>query len=369
MSVPFIKHIQLLPDTVPFVGPETLERLNGKAFSARLGANESAFGISSGASQALSQANYREACSWYGDPENFELRTLLNEKHGIAIQNICVDAGIDSLLGLTIRMFVEPGITVVTSQGAYPTVNYHVAAYGGTIHTVPYKNNHEDPVALLEAAHATNARLVYLANPDNPMGTCLQADDINALINGLPEGCLLMLDEAYVEFMDQMPPLPLDIGNNNVIRYRTFSKAYGMAGMRIGYVIAHVDIIAGFNRIRNHFGVNRLAQLAATASLRDTEFLPYVTRLVNEGRQRIYQMASSLSLDYLPSATNFVAVDIGSTDKARQVISSLAQAGVFMRQPGVSPLNRYIRVGVGTEKEHEYLESIMTSVIERHSND
>ncbi|MFK7992881.1 MAG: aminotransferase class I/II-fold pyridoxal phosphate-dependent enzyme [Granulosicoccus sp.] len=363
MSIPFSSIVQSLPDTIPFVGPETLERKHQRSFIARLGANESAFGISPHASDAIRQAAGTTDCSWYADPENHELRTLLAEKHNVPIENLCVDAGIDSLLGLTVRMFVEPGVTMVSSLGAYPTVNYHANGYGANIHSVPYKNHHEDTVALVDAAHTHRARLVYLANPDNPMGTCLHPGDIQNMLAELPEDCLLMLDEAYLEFMDTMPSLPIDANNTRLIRFRTFSKAYGMAGMRIGYVIAHADIIAGFNRIRNHFGVNRIAQIAAAASVRDSAFIPRVTELVQLGRQRIYDLADSLSLKYLPSSTNFVAVDMRNHETASAVIESLANRGVFMRKPMVSPQNRFIRVGVGSEEEHHHLEKVLVPII------
>ena len=363
MTVLFTPHIQALPDTVPFVGPETLERLNQQTFKARVGANESAFGISPLATEALQEAILHSGCPWYPDPENFELRSQLSEKHDVDMANICVDAGIDSLLGLTIRLFIQPCANVVTSAGAYPTVNYHVNGYGGILHSVPYKNNYEDIDALAASAHATGASLVYLANPDNPMGTWLEADAINSLVEKLPDNCLLMLDEAYIEFMDQRLIVPVDTSNDRVIRYRTFSKAYGLAGMRIGYVIAHHSIIAGFNRIRNHFGVNRLAQIAATASLRDTSFLPGITTLVEQGRQRIYAMAEKHKLPYLPSATNFVAVDFDCADKANAILNSLLGESVFVRKPAVPPLHTFIRFGVGNEQEHHLLESTIDALL------
>lgn len=363
MKPPFTQLVQSLPDTVPFVGPETLERKNGKPFAARIGANESAFGISPLARTTLQDMLSTQGCSWYGDPENHTIRGLLSAKHQVDMRSICVDAGIDSLLGLTIRLFIEAGDTVVTSNGAYPTVNYHVAGYGGRLVAVPYKDNHEDPVALAEAAQKNNARLVYLANPDNPMGTCLTAQDIQTLIDNLPDRCLLMLDEAYIEFMTQQETLPLRIENTRVLRFRTFSKAYGMAGMRIGYVMAHPDIISGFDRIRNHFGVARPAQIAAEASLRDQSFLLSITTRVEQGRQRIYDLATSLNLAYLPSATNFVTVDLGDVARAEDLVQSLGKAGVFMRKPMVPPQDRFVRIGVGTEAEHLCLEKAIRPLL------
>jgi len=356
MTIPFTKQVQALPATVPFVGPETLERQAEQVFSARIGANESAFGISSKARAAIEQALSEAGCSWYGDPENHALRTALAERHKIPMECICVDAGIDSLLGLSVRMLMEQGDQVVTSDGAYPTFNYHVSGFGGELNKVPYNNLHEDPQALLDAAKKTKARLVYFANPDNPMGTWHDAATVQTFIDQIPDQSMLLLDEAYTEFTTDAIAPPMDINNERLIRFRTFSKAYGMAGMRIGYAIAHPDIITGFNKVRNHFGVNRLAQVAALASIQDANAIPDALKKVQAGRERIYSLAKSKGLGFLPSATNFVALDMGSGDAARTMLAKLNDNGVFIRMPGVAPLNQFIRVGIGTEQEHAVFE-------------
>lgn len=357
MTIPFTDLINSLPSSIPFTGPEALERQRGTRFKARLGANESAFGISPLAAQALKENIGVESCSWYGDPENFALRQLLATKHNVSIDCIIVDAGIDSLLGLCARAFLSPGTPVVSSLGAYPTFNYHVEGCGGSLHTVPYRDHHEDPEALLNASIEHKAKLVYLANPDNPMGTCQGAESIQALIDGLAENSVLLLDEAYVEFMNENKPLAINTDNTQLIRFRTFSKAYGLAGLRIGYAIAHPEIITGLNKIRNYFGVNKLAQIAAIESLQDSEFLPNVRQQVVTGRERIYQLAKKLDLAYLKSATNFVSVDIQSADKANSLIAQLNSDEVFLRKPMIAPQDQFIRIGVGNKAVHALLEN------------
>ena len=169
MKAPLLTQLAAtLPSTVPFVGPETQERAKGRLFIARLGANESLFGPSPKAIQAMKDAASEV---WkYGDPENHDLKAALATHHNCAPENIVVGEGIDALLGYLVRLTVEAGTPVVTSLGAYPTFNFHVAGYGGTLHRAPYLGDHEDPVALLQLAHQTGARLLYLANPDNPDG-------------------------------------------------------------------------------------------------------------------------------------------------------------------------------------------------------
>ncbi|MEZ5727195.1 MAG: pyridoxal phosphate-dependent aminotransferase [Burkholderiaceae bacterium] len=361
MPIPFTPLVARLPAAIPFVGPETLERQRGRVFRARIGANESAFGISPRALEAMRAA--LAELSWYGDPENHDLRTALAGRLGIGIDAVCVDAGIDSLLGLCVRMTVEPGMAVVTSHGAYPTFNYHVAGFDGALQAVPYRDDREDPQALLERQRETGAPLVYFANPDNPMGTWHDADTVQGLIDSVPDGCLLILDEAYHEFAptDALPPI--DTTNPRVVRMRTFSKAYGMAGARVAYAIGHPEVITGLNKIRNQFAVNRVAQAGALASLHDDSFLAQVREAVREGRDRIHALARRHDLPSLPSATNFVAVDLGSTQRAQAMLQALAQADIFIRMPGVAPLNRCLRVGVGTPREHAIFESAFERIL------
>ena len=364
MAQGFTKLVEKLPASTPFVGPETLERKRGKPFRARIGANESAFGISQKALIAMQEAAEKGECSWYGDPENYELRSVLAEKHGVHMDEICVDAGIDALLGITARILINPGDHVITSDGAYPTFNYHVAGFGGNLIKVPYHYGHEDLNGLLQAAEANPSSLIYLSNPDNPMGTWHTASRVQQMIDNLPSQSTLLLDEAYAEFANDPTTPIIDTSNLNVLRYRTFSKAYGLAGMRIGYVIAHKSVITAFNKVRNHFATTRLSQIAALASACDEQFLIQVKEQVLLGRERIYQFARNHELPYLTSATNFVAVDMGSEETAKYILDELNQRGIFLRMPGVAPLNQYIRVGIGNLSEHKAFVSAFNKVQE-----
>ena len=339
-----------LPDTVPFVGPEAQERLQGKAFAARLGANENVFGPSPKAIKAMQAA---AKGSWmYGDPESHELRQALAFTHDISPDEIVVGAGIDGLLDSIVRLTVTAGDAVVTSAGAYPTFNYHVTGYGGTLHTVNYTADHEDPDHLVAKAHEVNAKLVYLSNPDNPMGTYHNATTIQHMIQSLPDGCLLILDEAYIELAPPEAAPVLNTLDSRVIRMRTFSKAYGMAGARVGYGIGHKSLITAFNRVRNHFGMSRISQAGALAALADQEWLSEVKDKVEDARQALYQIAADNGLKALKSATNFVAIDCGKDgDFARAVLASMVEQGIFVRMPFVAPQDRCIRISCGTPKD------------------
>ena len=343
-----------LPATVPFVGPETQERARGRPFAARLGANESGFGPSPRAVAAMQDA---AAEAWkYGDSESHDLRRALADHHGVPPEAILIGEGIDGLLGNLVRLLVAPGDGVVTSDGAYPTFTYHVAGFGGVVHKVPYAGDREDPDALIARTRETGAKLVYLSNPDNPMGSWLGADRVTAMIAGVPDHALMILDEAYADFAPDGAIPAMDATERRVIRMRTFSKAHGLAGLRICYAIAHPDLIAAFHRIRNHFGITRLAQAAALASLDDATHLADVVAKAAAARARIGEIAAENGLTPLPSATNFVAVDCrGDGALARAVLAGLTERDVFARMPAVAPLDRCIRISCGPEAELDVL--------------
>ncbi|MDH2326102.1 pyridoxal phosphate-dependent aminotransferase [Cereibacter sp. SYSU M97828] len=342
--------VESLPATVPFVGPEVQERQRGRGFTARLGANENVFGPSPRAVAAMADA---ASDVWmYGDSASHELREALAAHHGVAMSNIVVGEGIDGLLGYLVRLLVTQGDAVVTSEGAYPTFNFHVAGFGGVLHKVPYRGDHEDPEALLARAAEVGAKLVYIANPDNPMGSLHGRERIEAMIAAVPEGTLLVLDEAYVELAPDGTAARVDPEDPRVIRMRTFSKAYGMAGLRVGYALGASDLIRSFDKVRNHFGMGRIAQAGALAALQDAQWLEATRQRVAAARDEIARIARDNGLSPLPSATNFVTVDCGRDgDYARRIVGSLADLGVFVRMPFVAPQDRCIRISAGTEMD------------------
>jgi len=356
--------VQSLPASVPFVGPETQERDRGAPFTARLGANESLFGPSPKAITAM-QAETAEIWK-YGDAESHDLRAALAAHLGLTPDHIMVGEGIDGLLGYLVRLLVAEGDAVVTSEGAYPTFNYHVAGFGGVLHKVGYVEDREDPATLFAKAAEVGAKLVYLANPDNPMGSWHAGQAIVDALEGLPEGTLLVLDEAYVEFAPEGTAAPVAADDPRVIRMRTFSKAYGMAGARVGYAIGAPGLISAFNKVRNHFGMNRFAQAGALAALLDQDWLAHVQGQVAEARGRIARIASDNGLTALPSATNFVAVDCGGDGAfAKAVLDALVDQGVFVRMPFAAPQNRCIRVSCGRPEDLDAFAAALPAALDR----
>ena len=355
MSIQFTNIVNNLPASVPFVGPEAQERAIKQLFKARIGANESVFGPSEKAILAMQKELSK---TWmYGDPENYDLKHALAIKHNVQFENIVVGEGIDGLLGYLVRLVIEKGDNVVTTDGAYPTFNYHVDGFGGQLHKVPFSNDTEDLENLLKKVKETSAKILYVSNPNNPMGTINKPSNIESLIRNLPKTTLLCLDEAYIDFVDSHLIPKISINTKNVIRMRTFSKAYGMAGLRVGYAIGEKELILNFEKIRNHFGMSRVSQVGALAALEDNEFINKVVNKVALTKSRIANIATRNNCKFIPSFTNFVAIDCLNDSKfAKRVLDNLINKGVFVRMPYSFPQNRCIRVTVGLDKDIDLFE-------------
>ncbi|MGQ0672499.1 MAG: pyridoxal phosphate-dependent aminotransferase [Hyphomicrobium sp.] len=358
----FTSIVQELPALVPFVGPEAQERARGRAFRARLGANESIFGPSPRALAAMAAV---AAETWkYSDPENHDLRAGLARFHGVGLGNVVIGEGIDGLLGLAVRMFAEPGSGVVTSDGAYPTFNFHVAGQGARLIKVPYRDDREDLPALVGRAEREAACILYVSNPDNPMGSWWSAAEIDRLIAALPDGLMLLLDEAYCDTAPASSVPSIDTSNPQVLRFRTFSKAYGLAGARIGYCIGSEDTIAAFEKVRNHYGINRSGQIGALAALEDQPYLAEAVGRIARARDRIAAIALANGLEPLPSAANFVTIDCGAEGAfARRVLDEILKRDVFARKPGVPPLDRCIRISCGRDVDLDVLAEVLPAAL------
>lgn len=339
----------------PFVAPEALEARLGRRFRLRLGANESTFGPSPRAVEAM--ARRAAEAQWYGDPNSVELREALSPRFGVPSDRLRVGAGIDGLLLHLCRAYLAPGRTAVTSLGGYPTFEFAVLPTGAGLERVPYRDDRPDLGALAERARAVAASMVYLANPDNPSGAVWGAAEVSAFRAALPAGCLLLLDEAYADYVPEGALPSVDADDPAVVRLRTFSKAHGLAGLRIGVAVLPEGMGEELDKVRGHFEVNGVAQAGALASLQDAEHLRRVVAGTDASRARLVEGARALGMPSLPSATNFVLLDADTRERAEALLERLLQAGVFVRKPALAPLDRCVRVTLGQAAEvQEFLE-------------
>ncbi|MBV8066851.1 MAG: aminotransferase class I/II-fold pyridoxal phosphate-dependent enzyme [Candidatus Eremiobacteraeota bacterium] len=354
--------VEAIPATTPFIGPEQLMRETHQHDLVRLGANESAFGPSPKAVAAMSRELPR--LCWYGDPESLDLRDALAGKHRCDPAQIVVGSGIDDLMGLAVRAFVAAGGTAIATTGTYPTFAYHVTGYSGRLVTVPYRDDGTpDCGALLAAAHRFAPAVLYLANPDNPSGRFIARSEMSSFYEELPRDTLLLLDEAYADFVDEAELLAPAF-EDRLIRLRTFSKAFGMAGARIGYALTTQRNVQTFQKIRLHYGINRNAQIGALASLQDDAFRKHVVDETARAREEYYRLAAALRCGCIESRTNFVCIDLGSAQRATGVMDELLRRGVWIRKPGAPPLDSYVRVSVGTQDMRAIFERELRAVLD-----
>lgn len=339
-----------LPQTIPFVSADVAERRRGQPYAARLGANESGFGPSPAAVEAIAVA--ASGVWMYGDETGGPLREAIAARHGVSADQVRLGEGVDGLLGLAARLTLAPGAIAVMPEGGYPTFAYHAAGFGARIDRVPYRADQPDLAAMAAAAQRAKAAVVYLANPDNPMGGVYDAAAIRRFLEALPHETLLILDEAYAECAGDAPLLEMACDAPNLLRLRSFSKAYGLAGLRIGYAVGPAALVSSLDRVRNHFGVGRLSQAGALAAFEDSGYLEQTLMRIDACKARLGGVARAHGLTALPSATNFVAIDLGRDGAfTRRVLGALDAQDVFVRMPSVAPLDRCLRVSCGPDAE------------------
>ena len=331
------------PDN-PFPGRQALERRLGHTLPHQLGSNEGLDMPHQALTEALG-APVAELARAYGDAQAHYLRQQLAEQLGTSHDTLLVDAGADSLIALTLRALCDTGTTVITSAGTYPTFRYFAEGHGCRLVEVDY---HQAPGqlapdvdALLQAAWLHHAGLVYLANPDNPSGHCLASAEIAYLVDHLPPTCHLLLDEAYHEFRpDQSDSTPM----RGVVRLRTFSKAHGLAGLRIGYAIAAPEMLEVMYKVRIHYAVSSVAQAAAAVVLTHIDEVERHVRSVIERREQLAAQLQTWGAEVLPSATNFVAIRMPGAESALEAQQALLADGVIIHRPPHPALGDILRI-------------------------
>jgi histidinol-phosphate aminotransferase len=345
----------------PFPSTEMVQRRTGIAVAARLSANENEFGPFPEAVAALVAAAGQ--ANRYPDCDHHDLRQALSRRHGVDPGRVYVAAGIDGLLAAASRVLLGPGRTLVTVAGAYPTMAYFAGVAGSGVEAVPYAAHRVDVAGLVAAAHATAAEVVYLAEPDNPTGGALGRAAVLRLADQLPARTVLIVDGAYAEYQDDPLP-PGEVLGRRVLWLRTFSKAYGLAGLRIGYAIGQPWLLDALARGGEFYAVGRLAEAAALAAVQAPERLAATVRATAEGRADYHRRLAGAGLRVLPGQANFVAARCpGGPEQAARIRETLAAQGILVRQPDGPGVGDLLRITIGPTAQRETVHALIAECL------
>ncbi|MFF4607285.1 aminotransferase class I/II-fold pyridoxal phosphate-dependent enzyme [Streptomyces sp. NPDC001339] len=330
----------------PFPSLEMTERATGLRARERLSTNENEFGPSAEAVRAIAAA--AAEAHRYPDCDHFALRERLAARLRTGPDTLRVGSGVDGLLGATVRAFLGPGRTAVTSEATYPTFGYFARAAGSGLRLVPYRSGAADLEALSRCAHEHRADVVYLADPDNPTGSSRGAATVLALADDLPAGTLLVVDGAYAEYQNPADRLTArQVTGRRMLWLRTFSKAYALAGLRVGYAIADRELLGALAGGAEHYVVGRVAEAAALAALDATTHLSHVIEETAAGRAHYTAALSRLGLTVLPGMTNFVTIRLADQATAGRLAGALAALGIFVRHLRVPGMTDCLRITIG----------------------
>jgi histidinol-phosphate aminotransferase len=320
----------------------------------KLASNENPFGLPESSKAAMAQA--AADLGRYPDANGFELKAALAARYDVPADWITLGNGSNDILEIAAHAFVQKGESVVFAQYSFVVYALATQGVGGRAIVVPAVNYGHD-LAAMAAAIEPDTRLVYVANPNNPTGTFVGAQEIEAFLEQVPPNVVVVLDEAYNEYLaaeHQFESADWVRKYPNLVVSRTFSKAYGLAGLRVGFAIAQPEVTDLMNRIRQPFNVNSLAQAAAIAALNDKAFLQKGAENNAQGYQQLIAAFEEMGLEYVPSFGNFVLVRVGDDDQAgARVNLALLKQGVIVRPVGGYGLPQWLRISIGLPQENE----------------
>ena len=346
---PFLKKLPTYQPGRPI--EEVARELNLPAESIiKVASNENPFGPSPLALAALHKAI--GGVNLYPDGNAFYLKQKLAAKLGVETANLILGNGSNEIIEFVAHALLEPGTDVVVSQYCFAIYPIVAKMFGANVIIVPARDYGHDLPAMLRAI-TVNTRIVFVANPNNPTGTLAPREEVIKFVNDVPDDVLLVMDEAYIEFLDDavdLVPLIRLGARKNLVLMRTFSKIYGLAGLRVGYGIADAGLISAFEKVRQPFNINLLAQAAALAALDDDEHVRK-TRANNFGGLQFFEKAfRRLNLQFVPSSANFILVRVG---EGQRIFDAMQKLGVIVRPMGGYQLPEWIRLSIGTPQENE----------------
>ena len=357
----WIRRLAAYPPGMPL---EELEREYGITGSIKLASNENPFGPSPCAIEAVKEA--LGSLHRYPDGSGFYLRRALAERLGVAADAIILGNGSNDIIELAVRAFLRPGEEAVMAEQAFVIYQMVVQAAGAIARAIPLRRYTHDLDAIAQAI-GPGTRVVLLANPNNPTGTIYKRDEWEDFLATVPPHVLVVADDAYADYVED-PDYPDSLASQRrgrlLLTLRTFSKIYGLAGLRVGYGVGPLEVIEVLNRLRQPFNVNALAQVAARAALDDHAHVARTRANNREGLAFLRAACERLGRPYVPSWANFLLIEVG---EGARVYEALLRRGVIVRPMDVYGLPRHLRVTVGTPAENQRFVDCLTAVLEHGS--
>ena len=333
---------------VPGKPIEEVERELGLTDVVKMASNENPLGPSPLAVEAIKE--YLPKISLYPDGNSYYLKKALADRFGLEENNIVIGNGADELIILLGAAYLNPGDEIIMAQPSFSEYEFSARLMDAVTVRVPSKDYRHDLKAMTEAITA-KTKIVYVCNPNNPTGTIITHEELQQFLKELPPGVLVVIDEAYYEYVeDSSFPRSLEFMEKgyNILILRTFSKIYGLAGLRVGYGMAKEEIIADLNTVSEPFNVNSLAQVAARAALDDQGHLDAVRKINASGKEYLTQEFTKMGLFHLPTEANFIFVEVGVDSK--ELFQKLLHKGVIIRTGDIFGYPQFIRVSISTEK-------------------
>lgn len=355
------RHIQKLVPYEPGKPLEDLQREYGIKKAVKLASNENPLGPSPFAVKALRKKI--GAVHWYPDGDAHNLKEAIGRWLGVQKENLVIGNGSNEIIELIVRTFLLPGENAVVSQFAFIVFDMVTRAAQGKVVTVPAKNYGHN---LAQMAKAVNpkTKILFVANPNNPTGTYATRAEVESLLKAVPKRVLVVMDEAYFEYVEEAdyPDSLAYLGKySNLMVLRTFSKIFGLSGLRVGYGVARKEVVEMINRIRQPFNVNSLGQTAARAAIDDHKHLEKSRKVNREGKEFLYRQLSKMGLEVVPSAGNFLLIDV---KKGREVFKKLLPKGIIVRPLDPYGLPKFIRATVSTMGENRKFLRTLDQVID-----
>jgi histidinol-phosphate aminotransferase len=359
MKVP--EYIAQIRPYVPGKPIEELEREYGISDSIKMASNENPIGPSPKALEAI--RDVLKNLHRYPDGNSYYLRERLSEKLNVSFNQIVVGNGSNEIIELLVRTFLREGDEIIMPEPSFLMYEIMAQTRGGQLVKVSLKELTLDLEGMAECI-SSRTSMIFVNNPNNPTGTIVSRDDFEVFLEKVPAGVIVVVDEAYIEFVrDRTCAIGLDYleGEKTVVTLRTFSKTYGLAGLRIGYGVMNEDMADLIHRVRQPFNTNLLAQVGALAALDDDDFLDKTVSTVHKGLDFLYRELENLGLRYFPTETNYFLVDLQRD--AKSIYENMLRRGVIVRPMTAYGYPNYIRITVGLPEENKRLVETLKEVI------